>query len=85
MTDSPRPKRASKRALRLWAALAGAGAFALPWVAIRAIPAPVAKPAVQVVTLPAGTQLALLGAKGRVKVVAGPAAPPPPPPEVRTR
>jgi hypothetical protein len=71
--EAPRRKRASKRALRVWAALAGTAAFVLPWGVIRAIPAPVASsPAVQVVTIPSGAQVTVQnGGKGSVVRVVG--------------
>jgi hypothetical protein len=67
-----RPKRTSKRTLRIWAALAGAAAFVLPWGVIRAIPTPSSTPAaVQVVTVPAGAQVVVQngGKRPQVKVV----------------
>jgi len=78
-----RAMRTSKRTLRIWAALAGAAAFVLPWGVIRAIPAPSSPPAaVQVVTVPPGAhvlvqnggkrpQVKIVGAKGGA--VSGPA------------
>ena len=41
----PRPKRASKRSMRLAAAGGAAVAFALPWAVLRAVPTPPAPPA----------------------------------------
>ena len=74
-----RPKRSSKRRLRIWAALAGAAAFALPWGVIRAIPAPTSTPAaVQVVTVPPGAQVLVQngGKRPQVKIVAAKGAAP---------
>ncbi len=70
-------KRASKRALRAYAAAAGLAAFLLPWAAIKAAPKPVASvPPVQVVYAPPGSHVMVRGAgkNAAVKVVGGPAA-----------
>ncbi len=67
-----RAMRTSKRTLRIWAALAGAAAFVLPWGVIRAIPAPPSPPAaVQVVTVPPGAQVLVQngGMRPRVKII----------------
>src|SRR5947207_1552684 len=59
----PRPKRISKRKLRVAAALAGVGAFVLPWGVLAAAPKPPTVQAAQVIALPGG---------GRVVIPQGP-------------
>ena len=84
---APRRRRASKRSLRIWAAVAGAVGFALPWAAIRAVPVPTtaAAPPPRVIVVPAGTRVVLhtgSGAKGAVSLVATGAAKTPPAPAI---
>jgi hypothetical protein len=58
----PRRRRASKRAIRVWAAAAGAVSFALPWAAIHAMPRPAATaPVPQVVYVPLGSRVVVVG------------------------
>lgn len=56
-------KRFSKTALRVMAWSAGAVAFAVPWAAFQAIPAPTtsAQASPQVVVVPAGSKVVVLG------------------------
>jgi|GEM_PF-2388853 hypothetical protein len=58
---APRRRRASKRAIRIWAAAAGAVSFVLPWAAIHAMPRPAATAAPQVVYVPAGSRVVIAG------------------------
>jgi hypothetical protein len=58
---APRRRRASKRAIRIWAAAAGAVSFVLPWAAIHAMPRPAATAAPQVVYVPAGSRVVVAG------------------------
>jgi hypothetical protein len=62
----PRPTRVSKRKLRVAAALAGLGAFVLPWGVLAAVPKPPVAQAAQVIALPGG---------GRVVIPQGPVGP----------
>ncbi len=60
-----RPRRPSKRTLRIASGLAAAAAFALPWGVLRAVPAP---PTVQA----GGPQVVVLPGGQRVMIPQGP-------------
>ena len=75
-TQERRPRRWSKRTLRIMSWAVGAIGFALPWGILRAVPR-VSQPGAQVVVVPAGSQVVInRGAAGSagVTVLAGPSS-----------
>lgn len=74
--EGRRPRRWSKRSLRIMAWAVGAIGFAVPWGVLRAVPR-AAQPAAQVVVVPAGSQVVIRqgsGGKAGVTVLAAPGA-----------
>jgi hypothetical protein len=79
---APAKRRLSKRALRLWAALAGLAGFALPWAAVRTLPVPTASaPQPRFIVVPAGARVVLrtgTTSRGAITLVPGTRAGPAP-------